>query len=257
MATSGPVIARFSEAAGAPASTVDRMLRVLRPAGLAPIGRPGRGTTEGVFAPFHLACLILGFAGAQPSDAAEAAETLRQFERYHSKPPQKARIPGTLGDVIEALIAGKFESIQKTPDVTCYTPDLLLSLGPPAAHVRWPDGKGGFLIEIYGPKKGVAYTFNNGGIQRQTLVKGSMIDAAVSLWRDTPKNEDADPLAGGPAPLTAVQHKAEQERPNTSEPTAGRSSFQQRTPTDAQNDPPFGIAARTRADHGERRDQNV
>ena len=118
MATSGPVIARFSEAANTPPSTIDRMLRVLRPAGLAPMGRPGRGTSEGVFSPFHLACLLLGFGGAQPSDAAEAAETLRHFQWHHSvrapwddtrTPPEliaAPRIPGTLGEVLEAIIAG-------------------------------------------------------------------------------------------------------------------------------------------------------
>ena len=80
MATSGAVITRISEAAGVAPATVDRMLRPLRAAGLAPTGRPGRGQTEGTFEPFHLMCLTLAFAGAQPSDAAEAAEMLRQFE---------------------------------------------------------------------------------------------------------------------------------------------------------------------------------
>jgi hypothetical protein len=238
MATSGLVIAGLSEAGGVPPSTVERMLRVHRRARLAPEGRPGRGTSVGAFTPFHLTCVLLGFAGAQHSDAAEAAETLRKFEWYHSYPPQKnsltppkffqtARIPGTLGEVIEALIAGGFGLPQEKPDVihNWYVPDLVLSLGPPEALVKWPDGKGDYeLIEKYGPVKGVEYTFNNGGIQRLTLVKGVMIDVAAALWRDTPKNKDADPPARGPAPLTTVKHKADRAL-NTSEPTARRSFF--------------------------------
>jgi hypothetical protein len=202
MATSGPVITAFSDETQDPPSTADRMLRVLRPLGMAPMGQPGRGKTVGHFTPFYYACLILGYAGAQPSDAATAAQTLLPFE-WHSSylpsgkaGPKSSRIPGTLGEVLEAIIRGH----GATPSHP-YAPDLLLSLAPPIVEVRWTGDNGLLeLIERYGPRRSVEYTFKNGGIRRQTLVKSSMIALAASLWRDTPTNKSAGSPAREPAP---------------------------------------------------------
>jgi hypothetical protein len=236
MATSGAVITRISEAAGVAPATVDRMLRPLRAAGLAPKGRPGRGQTEGTYLPFHIMCLTLGFAGAQPSDAAEAAEMLRRFEWYLSlRSPEgeplvapqlvgAPRIPGTLGEVLQAIIAGGFGLLQEKPNTVYnwYTPSLTLSLMPPEATVTWPDGQGGYgIVEKYGPPKDAVHNFKNRGIERQTLIKSTMIDAAISLWQDTPKTENAGSLAGEPASQTAAQRRADQQSLNISELSAG------------------------------------
>jgi hypothetical protein len=92
MATSGSVIERFAEVSGLLPSTLDRVLRILRDAELAPMGDKGRGLKRGHYEPHHLCNVLLAFAGPQPSDAAEAVRLLRTL-RYASSD----------GDVVDHL----------------------------------------------------------------------------------------------------------------------------------------------------------
>ena len=77
MAMSGRVIPEFADVSGCLPSTVDRMVRDLRAAELAPMGKHGRGQQHGQYQLDHLANLIMAFAGKLPSDAAEAVKALR------------------------------------------------------------------------------------------------------------------------------------------------------------------------------------
>src|SRR4051794_27252559 len=113
MATSGKVTTEISKAAGVGYSTVVRMLQPLRDAGLVPMGVRGRGETVGVYEPHHLSHVILGLGGLQPSDAAEAAGSLRHLQwkkslRQSASPEalDAPRVPGDLGQVLAAIIAG-------------------------------------------------------------------------------------------------------------------------------------------------------
>jgi hypothetical protein len=185
MATSGPVITAFTAETLDPRGTADRMIRDLRQFGMAPMGAPGRGKSVGNFTPYHYSCLLLAYAGAQPSDASETARRLRSFERYHSRRPngpagpRSPRVPGTLGEVLETIISG--ESGQR------YAPHLLLSLD--GAEIHWPAANGTVdLIEVYGPPRGVEYTPKSWRIRRQTFLESHMTALAVSLWRDTPRD---------------------------------------------------------------------
>lgn len=76
MATSGTIIERFASGAGYLPSTVERMLRPLRAAGLVPMGEKGRGQRVGHYDAVHLSNLILACGGVQPVDSAEAASAL-------------------------------------------------------------------------------------------------------------------------------------------------------------------------------------
>jgi hypothetical protein len=221
MATSGRVILWISHAAGVAPSTVMRMLQPLRDAGLVPIGVRGRGQTVGVYEPPHYACLALGFAGAQPSDAAKAAETLRHLQWRHSEkrrenpsPIDAPRVPGSIEQVLATIIAGDLGPLGEGK-----TPSLVLSLKPPQVIVMWPDGQ----VETYGLPEGTARVPRKAGVGRQTVLWGVMLDIAIALWRDTPKSAD---LPGRRSALTFVRHKAERSLEH-SDSTAGRFAFQQ------------------------------
>lgn len=200
MFTSGPVITIIHQAAGTSRSTVDRMLRVLRPAGLAPMGEPGRGQHTGHFRPFHLACLLLGFAGSQPSDAAETAEILRKLQFHPQSAGAVPRIPGTLGEVVEALISGQRGSNDADNEAPYGIPDLVLSPDLYWARVIWTrmDATLPDLTESYGAPVGwpvsEKYTPKPLGVFHETTVTSRMLEVASSMtWRDTPERNRTHP----------------------------------------------------------------
>jgi hypothetical protein len=184
MPTSGPVIQAFTAETLDPPSTVERMMRVLRVVGRAPMGAPGRSKVVGVFEPYHYASLLLGYAGHLPSDAAEAASRLYPFEFHQARmpdgtrPPRGCRVAGNLGEVLEKIIRG---------EAGPFAPHLLLSLD--AAEVQWVGSNGLVdLIEIYGPPHGVKFQPKTWQLRRQVLVRNPMVALAAALWRDTPTN---------------------------------------------------------------------
>ena len=77
MATALQVIGRLAALLGLLPSTLERQLRAQRLAGQLPTGRPGGGRVSAHFEAQHFANVILGLAGAEPSDAPDAAVALR------------------------------------------------------------------------------------------------------------------------------------------------------------------------------------
>jgi hypothetical protein len=191
----------------------------------------GRGQTIGIFEPPHLSYVALGFASALPSDAGNAAETLRHLHwrqsigKSEGAPPQpldKPHVPGTIGEVLATVISGDLGQFGDGR-----TPWLLLSLGLPEVKLFWPDAEGGSVEETYGlPVGSAAYPSRNAGIQRYTAVHGEVIDALIALWRDTPKTKAGGLLPGRSPALTFVRHETERSF-DTSDSTAGRFAFQQ------------------------------
>ena len=106
MARAGIVTERVAEAAGYPPTAVDRMLRDLREAKLAPVGTRGLGQVDGAYQESHLADLILAFAGPWTNDAAESARLLRPLIRLMSDGSPLPNPPDTLGDDLENMIRG-------------------------------------------------------------------------------------------------------------------------------------------------------
>jgi hypothetical protein len=124
MAVSSQVIERFAEASGRNPFTLVRMLSTLRAAKLVPKGGPGGGKSSAHFSVEHLANVVLGLAGLEPSDAVEAAESLARLQALKFTPTpgdqrqqmMAARLSGpvddnwkfpfkTLGGFVEHLIA--------------------------------------------------------------------------------------------------------------------------------------------------------
>src|SRR3954451_5888769 len=76
MAQSGIVITRLADAAGVSRSLIRDRIEELRPAGLVPKGRHGRGREFGHYEVGHLVNVLLSLA-AGPADAVMAAQSLR------------------------------------------------------------------------------------------------------------------------------------------------------------------------------------
>lgn len=162
---------------------------------MAAVGVPGRGKSEGNATPYHYACLLVGFAGDQPSDAADAAATALPFEWQHSEPYSKTpRILGNLQKVLESIITGTWETAEKLEETTFCAPSMLISLNLGSVQIMWPNAKGYLeLTEYYGPPPGVEFEYRIGGIRKQTLVTDRMLLLAASLWRDNkPLATDSD-----------------------------------------------------------------
>ncbi len=187
MATSGLITTAFTQEAGfRTTSVVARMLRVLRAANMAAMGVPGRGKSEGNATAYHYACLLLGFAGDQPSDAADAAATALPFEWQRSEPYSKTpRILGNLQKVLESIITGTWETTEKLEETTFCAPSLLILLNLASVQIMWPDAKGYLaLTEYYGPAPGLEHEYKFPGVRKQTVVMDRMLLLAASLWRD-------------------------------------------------------------------------
>jgi hypothetical protein len=223
-------------------STIVRMLQPLRDAGLAPMGVRGRGETVGVYEPHHLSYVILGLGGLQPSDAAEAAESLRHLQWKKSIRQSASldapRVAGDLSQVLTAIIAGDLG-----PLGGLNTPCLVLGIEPPEATIIWPDRDGHVTVETYGPPENAVYITKNAGIVRHITINGVVLDAAIALWRDRPRNYKAGGLLPGRSPaLTFVRHKAERSVEH-SDSTTGRFAFQLRSDPGAKDHNPIDSTA--------------
>ncbi len=93
MATALQVIGRLAALLGLLPSTLERQLRAQRLAGQLPTGRPGGGRVSAHFEAQHFANVILGLAGAEPSDAPDAAVALRAMSLQDDwNPPPGATV---------------------------------------------------------------------------------------------------------------------------------------------------------------------
>lgn len=169
MATSGVIISEMAKVSGDLPSTIDRMLRSLRAAGLAPMGAPGRGKQEGQFNLDHLADLVISFAGRQPSDAAEAVLALCKLKDKHEI---------SLHERVKELILQAAESIQEKAD---WEPaDITLSSNYFTATIR-RYRNGHWELSPF-----VDYRNNTmkGYISRSVAINEQVIRKAAALWLD-------------------------------------------------------------------------
>lgn len=202
MAASGQVIEQFAEVSGFLPSTLDRMLRPLRSAGLVPFGEKGRGQRQGHYEPEHLANVLLAFAAPQPSECAEVAEAMRNW-RYgwtasNGPAPQVPLTPGdTLGEVLAEIISREAKRIlarlEKRSDLDPpYLPySVLFAPGTEAAQLHWFMENKQAINEYYvgraleGRKSLSPATMNSNVVSRQTLLSHWMIRVAAELAADT------------------------------------------------------------------------
>ena len=212
--TTGPEAVRaIATATNLPVGTVDRVARVLKqhkPMPLWARSIPGNGAQSEHVDALRLSNILLGFAGNQPSDAAEAVTTLAALEFYKTEESASPRLMSNLGRVIEQIIQGLADqTVQPETGVsgskTLYLPDLVFSVNPPWAEIRWPsaDSKTAY-VESYKPGVGKPYTVTPWIVSRQTRIGWEMLAAmgelladTIQQQRDMPKNTKA---AGAPPP---------------------------------------------------------
>ena len=147
MARLGVVIPRVAEAAGYPPAAVDRMLRTLRAAKMAPTGTRGLGKVDGAYQAADFANLLLGFAGPQTSDAAEAARLLRPLVRMCADGEPLPNPPDTLGNDLESWITGFALGLDAPSAEANELPHVLeLSLNRLSAIATYSDRQDFYLI---------------------------------------------------------------------------------------------------------------
>jgi hypothetical protein len=194
MAMTGLVIPEIANVSGLLPSTVDRMLRVLRAAGMVAMGKPGRGREHGHYSPSDLANVILGMAGPQPSDAAEAVMRLRDLKNNEGN---------LLGDTLEqqiAEVAANLESEQINVIEALLPSDLSMCFDAPHASMDWDaDSTNRCHMPFFRQRP----TEHVGYVTRSTTVNRQVIFVAGRLWLDTLRQRSSDPSSApsGQLPL--------------------------------------------------------
>ena len=173
-------------------STVERLLRALREAGLLPFGKPGGGKGSAHYDAYHLAYILLGLAGLAPSDAPEAVLALRSLPFFG--PPSmpegvKPPLP-TLEDQLADWIKGA--GAARRHDATWFLEDkavlqswtMQLCLNPLHALITIQPKEGEDEIQILyaaDPEASVP------GVRRLTVISGDVLLAVGELLADTEK----------------------------------------------------------------------
>jgi hypothetical protein len=193
MATSGQVIERLGEVLGLSSlSSLDRSLRPLREAELVPMGRAGRASSHGHYEAKHLANMIMGLAGAQPSDAAEAVKLLRPLKLTSASPSEVALLPQgpkrDFGAALEQLIQTDPEVGDLKLPVSRETLELTLCLDPSEVIISYirPMPYDDMHMEWY--RSDNYYTIFDAqqyNLQRITRIWGPVILTARDLLADT------------------------------------------------------------------------
>lgn len=151
---------------------------------MVPMGKPGRGRGHGEFYPRHLANVILGFAGPQPSDAAEAVMRLRELKNGEGN---------LLGDTLEqqiADVATNLESGQIDVIEALLPTDLSMCFDAPHATMRWDAD---WTNRRFMPFLRQRPTEHVGYVTRTTTVNRQVILVAGRLWLDTLRQRSAEP----------------------------------------------------------------
>src|SRR4051812_15301251 len=86
MSVASQVVEQLAAVSGRNRFTLIRMLGTLRAAKLVPKGGPGGGKSSAHFSVGHLANVLLGLAGPEPSDAAEASARLARLRAMKFDP---------------------------------------------------------------------------------------------------------------------------------------------------------------------------
>jgi hypothetical protein len=184
------VIERFAAVSGLLPSTLDRMLRPLRDAGLVPKGAKGRGQRHGHFEPPHLANLIMALAGMQPSDAAEAVNLLRPLVPANSALASGAQV-SDLGSTIEFLIR-ELSKGDRSGSAQPFA--LTFCLNPLQGTLSRVDGTGSLLEWRYIPAQEALPDMpprEMPAVWRVTTVNSEILELAGELWRNALRNREA------------------------------------------------------------------
>lgn len=220
MASSGQVIEQLANTAGLLPNTVERSLMPLRADGLVPKGERGTRQERGQYEPQHLANVLLGFAGSQPSDAASSAKELGKLRHIRTlRAEEEIRKNGnttlldTLAGVIDdlgRLVYAAQEGSQPIKLSASQVPaDIHLSLVPLRAYVIWRIHPDPPVVDHYFlPEKGITSPSGRYALIKQTLIDHELIITAANLWADSlirrdefaRKSKGASPLPGEPAP---------------------------------------------------------
>jgi hypothetical protein len=172
------------------------------------MGSKGRGQTHGHYKPPDLTNVILAFAGAQPSDAADAAKRLRLLTFVGSNPAaESSYLDGeNLGDILDRCIfalgdKATADAMQKMPGNGMR---LLLSLNPLTGIIVLRDGFKEKRTEWFGSdqtKSGPPFN-PSVMVQRMMIIDANILSLAGALWRDTLKQAKVE--ISPEAPLRAM-----------------------------------------------------
>jgi hypothetical protein len=187
MAQSGVVVSEMASASGHLPSTVDRILRDLRAAGMAPTGQPGRGETYGQFGADHLANLLLAFAALQPSGSANAVRALNQLRHEWTDDEHPGgSLVGTLESEIErrALLIRDGGKVAQELLLPQHGFELTLCLDPIEAWTTLPLDDGSVNRQRWLPVTG-APSGPPRGIRRLTILSVDVMNRAARLCADT------------------------------------------------------------------------
>lgn len=247
MATSGTIIERFAQASGDLPSTVDRMLRPLRAAGLAPFGERGRGQRQGHYDVSHLANVLMAFGGAQPADAAEAVSLFRNLPHCFSAgvPPHDSGRPypkeglnfgAGLEQVIQSVASDWEKVLRLLPQDLAHPygpwPDQIrLTLRMPTAEVMWLSATGPIeRKDFYSSAESMKSTPISGvqfdhGVTRSTQIDGKMVILAAELLRSHPSwrpSQTLLPPSASAVPNADQKDESAESVPTLPAPTRGR-----------------------------------
>lgn len=174
-------------------STVERLLRALREAGLLPVGKPGGGKGSAHYDAYNFAYILLGLAGLMTSDAPEAVLALRSLPLRGQQPkPVKAKsaLP-TLEDQLAAWIknagAARRHGAAWDPEAEAVLRSwtMELCLNPLHAIITAQTGEGETVI-VYAAEP----TDSVPGVRRLTVISGDVLLAVGELLADTEKQLD-------------------------------------------------------------------
>ena len=171
-------------------STVERLLRALREAGLLPVGKPGGGRGSAHYDAYHFAYILLGLAGLMTSDAPEAVLALRSLPFRGQQPEPvgaKSALPtleDQLADWIKNAGAAPRHGAAWTPEAKAVLRSwtMELSLNPLHAIITAQTGEGETVI-VYAAEP----TDSVPGVRRLTIISGDVLLAVGELLVDTEK----------------------------------------------------------------------
>lgn len=233
MATGLQVIGRFAPLLGLLPSTLERQLRAQRLAGQLPTGKPGGGRFSAHFGAGHLANVILGLAGPEPSDAPAAVEALRlmpfqpDFSTVPANMPQplptfEDQMAYGIGAMAEACRLGGMAHVGKA--AAYRTIQLSLCLNPRQAVIAFgpPDPK----------QVVICYAIGDAPLElwRVTILRGSLLVAAGELLADTIEQTKAQPAKAGAEQVSAGNLRQEAPAPFGDQPRANGTDRSSNTP---------------------------